>query len=391
MKVYIKDSRLILGRFEIPSAQYFIEWNEYVGSNPTVFKLTSIGSGQYIPISIDGYFKITDCQTESGTYYTGYTDFIAAIGSFFVKAFSTAGGDVETRLTNLENNESIYQVFQYTGTNQTGTVTLPTGATFFDPYEDGLPNEVVVKADANNNPLEEVILHGSEVVFVTSFSQITGEYTLSNMPDTAACLLYFIKVTEKDKHYVDQSTIVEILGLNTPAGASSQIQSDWNQTNNLFVDYIKNKPTSFPPSTHSHTLEELSDVNTSLSEVSPVNADAFLVLDSSDSVWKLFTWSNIKTALNSNETTVSGTAILNFMDESDSAIVTILDSGITISSIKNSTFIPTETSETSLDDFSLNGVSFNIENIVDNTSFDIRGTAINNASGNYTIKYIINY
>ncbi len=34
---------------------------------------------------------------------------------------------------------------------------------------------------------------------------------------------------------------------------------------------------------------------------------------------------------------------------------------------------------------------FNIENIVDNVSFDITGSSGNNATGNYTIKYLITY
>jgi phospholipid N-methyltransferase len=88
---------------------------------------------------------------------------------------------------------------------------------------------------------------------------------------------------------------------------------------------------------------------------------------------------------------ISGTAILNFSIEQDVSINTISSALITNSNIVNIVFIPQETTETSLDDFKLNGVSFNIENIVDATSFDIRGNASNNASGNYTIKYIINY
>ena len=39
----------------------------------------------------------------------------------------------------------------------------------------------------------------------------------------------------------------------------TQIQSDWNQTNNTQVDYIKNKPTEFPPS--AHTTFKITEVN----------------------------------------------------------------------------------------------------------------------------------
>ena len=88
---------------------------------------------------------------------------------------------------------------------------------------------------------------------------------------------------------------------------------------------------------------------------------------------------------------VSGTNIFPFGNEDDSSISTISSALITSANIKGATFIPTETSESSLDDFSLASMTFSIQNIIDNTSFDIRAVAPNNATGNFTIKYIINY
>lgn len=337
MKVYIKDSRLILGKYEIPSALYLIEWDAYVDENPTKFRLVSAGSNLCLPIFLDTYVKITDCETEAGVPYADYAAFMAAVGSFFVKAFSTAGGDVETRLTNLENAETIYQIFHYTGTTQTGTVALPTGATFFDPYSDGLPNQIVVKADANSNPIEEqTVTSTGTVVLVSTFNLLTGAYTLSGIPSDNSCLVYFIKTLEKDKHYIDLSKVVEIFGLGG-AGAD-QVNSDWNATSG--VAEILNKPI-------------ISGINTG------------------------------------DNTYISGTATLDFRDEDNIVITTINNVLITVAGLKNITFVPTETIETSLDDFSLNGVTFNIENIVDNISFDIRGTASSNASGIYTVNYII--
>jgi hypothetical protein len=88
---------------------------------------------------------------------------------------------------------------------------------------------------------------------------------------------------------------------------------------------------------------------------------------------------------------ITGDLIFNFSNnEEDTIVNTILNGNIT-TNIKNFTIIPKETIETSLDDFNLNGLKFNIENIINNTSFDIRATAENNASGNYTINYIITY
>lgn len=84
-------------------------------------------------------------------------------------------------------------------------------------------------------------------------------------------------------------------------------------------------------------------------------------------------------------------AAFDFGSENDSIVVTVSSALITTTNITGATFIPQSTTATSLDDFSLNGLSFRIENIVNSTSFDIRATASNCASGIYTVKYIINY
>lgn len=88
---------------------------------------------------------------------------------------------------------------------------------------------------------------------------------------------------------------------------------------------------------------------------------------------------------------ITATIAMKFLSEEDAVVETISSTLITSANFKGATFIPKETTATSLDDFKLNGVSFNIENIIDNTSFDIRATALNNATGNYTITYKIIY
>lgn len=87
--------------------------------------------------------------------------------------------------------------------------------------------------------------------------------------------------------------------------------------------------------------------------------------------------------------TITDTQEFVFTSESDYSSVTIADTSITSAGIKSFSYIPIETTSTSLDDFKLNGVSFTIQNIIDNTSFDIVANAINNATGTYTIKYLI--
>jgi hypothetical protein len=86
---------------------------------------------------------------------------------------------------------------------------------------------------------------------------------------------------------------------------------------------------------------------------------------------------------------INGTATIDFGTENDHAQITVLEPLISTSLSLIFTYVPQETTATSLDDFSLNGVSFSIENIINATSFVIRGTALNSASGIYTIKYFI--
>lgn len=90
-------------------------------------------------------------------------------------------------------------------------------------------------------------------------------------------------------------------------------------------------------------------------------------------------------------TSIFGIANFDFGKETDFVIYTVNNVNLTNSNLKTFTIIPQETPETSLDDFSLNAISFQIENIIDNVSFDIRALAINNASGIYQVKYNINY
>lgn len=91
-------------------------------------------------------------------------------------------------------------------------------------------------------------------------------------------------------------------------------------------------------------------------------------------------------------TAISGTLNFDFgTKESDTVVMTVSDLNLTIANFKGFNFIPQNTSSTFVDDFFLNGLGFNIENIIDNVSFDIRATARNNASGIYQINYKITY
>jgi hypothetical protein len=88
---------------------------------------------------------------------------------------------------------------------------------------------------------------------------------------------------------------------------------------------------------------------------------------------------------------ISAIDTFTFNSEDDTVVKTILNDSLTSANFNSFSVIPQETSSTSLDDFKLNGVTFNVENIVNSTSFDIRATALNGATGIYTIKYFITY
>ncbi|MBO7712412.1 MAG: hypothetical protein J6S85_02515 [Methanobrevibacter sp.] len=47
--------------------------------------------------------------------------------------------------------------------------------------------------------------------------------------------------------------------LNKPTIPAAQVQADWNEADNTALDYIKNKPATMPPSSHTHTKSDITD------------------------------------------------------------------------------------------------------------------------------------
>jgi hypothetical protein len=74
------------------------------------------------------------------------------------------------------------------------------------------------------------------------------------------------KVTGKGLSSNDFSTAL-LNKLNRIAdGAEVNVQADWNNTDSASDAFIKNKPASFPPSSHTHTKAQISDMPTKLSQ-----------------------------------------------------------------------------------------------------------------------------
>lgn len=104
--------------------------------------------------------------------------------------------------------------------------------------------------------------------------------------------------------------------------------------------------------------------------------------------------SGIKGDKGDSATATTGTAVLSFparnLSEENTTTTTISNAIITNAAFKGAVFIPMISADhDSLSDFAWDGIIFNIENIIDNTSFDIRARATNNSWGNYNVKYII--
>ena len=123
-------------------------------------------------------------------------------------AYSNTINSLESRLTNLENNETIYQLFHYIGVNQSGTITIPSNSSLFDPYGDGITDNVVVYSDSNNKPIEEVSRDSNGEFIVISSMDSLGNYTLSEAPSKGSCIIYYIKISDIYKSNVDQNSIV---------------------------------------------------------------------------------------------------------------------------------------------------------------------------------------
>ena len=98
---------------------------------------------------------------------------------------------------------------------------------------------------------------------------------------------------------------------------------------------------------------------------------------------------SLSTLVQNSQVFISDIITVDFGNELNISKVTINNEYLKNSLFKSISIVNIETQETSIDDFYINGVSFSISNIIDNTSFDIVGTALNDASGLYTIKYII--
>jgi hypothetical protein len=186
-----------------------------------------------------------------------------------------------------------------------------------------------------------------------------------------------------DKRYVSDAELVVL-------GNTSGTNTGDNATNSQYSGLVTNAThTGEVTGSGALTVDKTAISNRTLTTI--VSSDVLIFGDVSDT-------DNLKKGLVSDIVAMaSGGSILSASDtfdfgvEEDSVVKTISSALITNANVKSFTIIPTETAATSLDDFKLNSVSFNIENIIDNISFDIRANSANNASGIYTATYKLTY
>ena len=91
-----------------------------------------------------------------------------------------------------------------------------------------------------------------EIDTTTIAGKIIINYTGSEGLSFTDISAFFINGTNTT---VEVDTVLQTIKIN--ASDWIQIQSDWSQTNNTQVDYIKNKPTEFLPSAHEHSDTEV--------------------------------------------------------------------------------------------------------------------------------------
>ena len=101
-------------------------------------------------------------------------------------------------------------------------------------------------------------VHGNQSILDTLTQALLDKWnTVSDKVD---------KVTGKGLSTNDFSTAL-LNKLNGIAdGAEVNVQADWNNTDSASDAFIKNKPASFPPSSHTHTKAQISDMPTKLSQ-----------------------------------------------------------------------------------------------------------------------------
>lgn len=106
---------------------------------------------------------------------------------------------------------------------------------------------------------------------VTKVNGFDGDVTLTNTDVGAAATVHTHTISDvgglqtalDGKVGVGDPISYSVL-TGTPTIPAAQIQSDWTQANTSSLDYIKNKPTTFAPSAHTHVISDVTGLQSAL-------------------------------------------------------------------------------------------------------------------------------
>ena len=162
------------------------------------------------------------------------------------------------------------------------------------------------------------------------------------------------------------------------------------------VDGLQTALNGKAPSSHGHAISDVSGLQTALNSKAPYGSYLSAVTTDSTLTGDGTASSPLSVNVSSFYNTLSGDVTISLgtfnQPEKSNAVSTISSLLITNANFKGATLIPMVTSDhEDLDEHAVERVNFMVENIIDNTSFDIRIFAPNGSWGNYKYKYIITY
>ena len=121
-------------------------------------------------------------------------------------------GSFDDRITQLENNETVYEIFEaFPKETTAGTVAIPAESSIFDLYEDGITDCIAVKTDAGGHPTEELVYTSTGDVISVVLNKLNGEFTLSGSSTFDYCLLYYVIIKDQYKSNIATDSIVGVI------------------------------------------------------------------------------------------------------------------------------------------------------------------------------------
>ena len=221
----------------------------------------------------DAVFRVSQSEDSGTTFHsllevrddaTGY------LGSGKIYTTNNKPGKADVGLGNVPNVTTNNQTPTFTSaaalagltSGETLSVSLGKAAKSISDYithqSDNNKHVTTTEKSNWNDANAKKHVHGNQSILDTLTQPLLDKWnTVSDKVD---------KVTGKGLSSNDFSAAL-LNKLNSIAdGAEVNVQADWNNTDSASDAFIKNKPASFPPSSHTHTKAQISDMPTKLSQ-----------------------------------------------------------------------------------------------------------------------------